>query len=294
MKILVKILRYLLFCFLLCFAILKVSENIELIKDTKLDLIYFGLLFVPVAFSYICQAWMTVQITNFCRKKIKLNLALGVNLMAGLWGIIFPMGSVGYKALYFKKVLNIEIFQYSKFYGLSFLSSVMVSFFVMSIAFVFQRDTFLFMLFISCFALLMLLFIYRETFFAKYIHGRYPYLEVLFENEVWNRLFGLSIIHFFGIMIYILIYKCSFLAFESEISFLSLAVFVAMQNLMFLLPIVPGNFVLLEAVASMYLSQSQGSTWDPIFAVILMRIVSLIFLIVFGFLSFIFLRKKAQ
>ncbi|MBF0199262.1 MAG: hypothetical protein HQL32_16225, partial [Planctomycetes bacterium] len=57
--------------------------------------------------AFLGQAWMTRTIVGYCGKSLNIFRALGINLLAGLWGMWLPMGSVGYKAMYLKHELNI-------------------------------------------------------------------------------------------------------------------------------------------------------------------------------------------
>ena len=282
MKNWIKYIRLVLFVGIIAFAIFKCGDLYSRIKvyEFKAQPFLFIVLFVFISFAV--QALLTKTIVSFCDKKIKLSSALGINVMGGLMGILLPFGSVAYKAIHLKNKYNIDISAYSSFYGLSFLCSLVASVLSILIVSLFASKVSVSIWCIFAIVVFIICFLSINWFGEKF-----PFLKdknvlrSVFNDERKKYSVYFIAIHLLSLVNYILIYKACLSFLDINISFLMLGLLVAIQNIMFLAPIVPGNFGFLEYAAIIVLGSNDIHDLDIALAVLLMRFVmlaSLVFL----------------
>lgn len=285
MKAWLKYLRILCFSALSVFALTKCSglyEQLsvhEFVFHKTLIVIFFVLI------SFIVQAVLTKQITFFCSGNIKLFHALKINMLGGLWGVLLPFGSVAYKAVYLKNHHQIEMLRYSSFYGLSFLASMVASLILVAVSSVYYSEVNLLILssvLLICIAILLCV--------IDSIGKKFPSLmeinafRSLFEKKRKKYFLHFLILHFFGLLNYMLIYQSCFYFLDLSIPVIQSCALVAIQNILFLAPLVPGNFVVLEVVAAWLMKAHQTNPYDVVLAVLIMRFVMLACLLVMSIL----------
>ncbi len=283
-----KYLRIIFFAALLVFALTKFRALYDQLKVHEFVLHKTLIIVFFVLISFVVQAVLTKKITSFCGGQIKIHHALKINMLGGLWGVLLPFGSVAYKAVYLKNHHHIEMLRYSSFYGLSFLASTVASLLLVSVSSLYYSVYDLLVLSLALLSCIAVFFIVIEPLGKGFprLQG-VNVLKSLFDRERKKIFIHFLILHFFGLFNYILIYQSCFYFLELSIPFVQSCALVAIQNILFLAPLVPGNFVVLELVAAWLMNTHQTNPYDVVLAVLIMRFVMLACLLVMSLLCLI-------
>jgi hypothetical protein len=230
---------------------------------------FLGIVALGAFLAHGIQAAMTKAIVHFNGVFLSWPKTLALNCLGGLWGLLFPMGSVGYKSLYLHSQCSIHPKAYVAYYGLAFLANLWSG-----LAFAFWPIF--------------------KTFGLGYVYGTIlifiglPCLLVwtprwlkkwkLIPQESNSSLFLLkafgvfALIQGLGLAVYVLIYAAALSWFGEPWSLPMLMAFVVIQSWLFLAPIVPGNLVILEGAGLWCLTQAGGSPEAALASVAIMRI----------------------
>jgi hypothetical protein len=202
--------------------------------------LWFGLGLCCFA-AHLCQALMTREVVACCGARLELLTALRINVLGGLWGLLLPMGSVGYKAIYLKRKLALGPYHYGKWYLWSSLVNLVLGAGVMVLCWwsYLPLWSMALLLFLAVTAMLLK----RQCFaFIARFGLLQSHLSLAVQRLLW--------VQTLGILAYVGMYLFSLSLFGIDISLkygLSIVVF---QSWLFLVPIVPGNLVLLESLVA--------------------------------------------
>ncbi len=192
-------------------------------------------------FAHLCQASMTREVVACCGGRLELLTALRINVLGGLWGLLLPMGSVGYKAIYLKRKLALGPYQYGKWYLWASLVNLALGAGVMILCWWSYLPQWSLALVLLLAVIAMLL--KRQCFGLIARFGLLQsHLSLAVQRLLWVQTLGL--------LAYVGMYVFSLSLFGIDISLkygLSIVVF---QSWLFLVPIVPGNLVLLESLVA--------------------------------------------
>jgi uncharacterized membrane protein YbhN (UPF0104 family) len=276
-----KFLRISLFIALLIFGLTKCRELYDKLKNVEFNFLKFIIIILFVVLSFIIQAWLTKIITKFCDAKIKIPEALQINVIGGLFGVLMPFGSVAYKAVYLKKHQGIEMMKYSSFYGLSFSAACFASVIILMFAGLYYGESSIWILSILILSAILLFVIFLDKIFNSFPRIKDANVFKSFMSEKrYMYFFQFTGLHFFGLLNYVLIYQACFYFLSLTVPIIQSCALVAIQNIIFLAPVVPGNLVVLESIAAWLMSVNNMNPYDIVLAVLLMRFTMMFSLIV--------------
>lgn len=212
-------------------------------------------------FMIFCsQAGVTTTIVNASEAKISFLKALQLNITAGFWGLVMPFGSVSYKAQALKLDYQVSIKKYARLFLISTLLSVWLSV-VFLCATVTKLPTWPFrQVFLAAGAgALLVIPVYG---FLKFKQSKI--LELPFKS--------LGSWHMMGLISYIGLYYFCFKTMDLTIPLIVLSAWVAVQSLLFVFPLVPGNLVIMEAIGAYLLMQQNLKAESIVIGIALMRL----------------------
>ena len=221
--------------------------------------------------AHLCQALMTCEVVSCCGERLGLLTALRINVLGGLWGLLLPMGSVGYKAIYLKREHNLGPYHYGRWYIWASVVNLGLGCSAMVLCWWSHLPTWILAL-LMLLGLMMLLFKGQLLRFIARLGLQQSHLSVILKRFVWVQALGL--------LTYVGMYSFSLALFGVEISLnygLSIVVF---QSWLFLVPLVPGNLVLLESLVAWVLLRAGVPLELSIAATLLNRAVMLFCLLV--------------
>lgn len=204
-----------------------------------------------------------------------------MNVMGGLWGLLLPLGSIGYKAAHLKRYMGVSLKDYSSMYGLSLLSTLLSGSLVLVPTFyIMGKEQW------SLYALAMLLgLLVLSSLGAKSLValmtrlGQRERFGVLLHGDAPKRVVRMGLIQTVGLMIYVWGYHFWFMAVGVDVAMVSLIVFVILQSWIFLAPLVPGNLVVLETLGVLWLGHEGVAAPDALTVVAGMRLSMLLLLL---------------
>ena len=200
------------------------------------------------------QSAMTVEIVRWNGKVILWKQALALNCLGGLWGLMMPLGSVGYKGLALKQMWGISPKDYVAYYGLALMANLWVGliFALWPMAVMIGP----FWAWGLALILLPLPFALLKTPPCWTRRGLLPQSlpSATGQLRCFLRFAG---IQGFGLGVYVGIYTAALSWLEAPWSLTMLLAFVVIQSWLFLAPLVPGNLVILEG-AGVWCFQRQG------------------------------------
>lgn len=244
-------------------------------------------LFIFSFINIFIQAYLSKSICHFCGKQLNLIKSVAINVYGALMGIIMPMGSIGYKAIYLKNNLGLSYSHYASFYGISIIAAFNASLLLLFLISFTSNSNLSTQL-----VLLLMNFISNSILFLRKPIGHFlnsaitqKIKESLLCEAFTSKYLKLFIIHSFSLSCFTLMYFFAFKSFNTESTLLSIAALVAVQNLLFLIPLIPGNFVILESTAAWIMQFQNIYHYDTVLAVLLLRAISLICIILLVFFS---------
>lgn len=242
--------------------------------SAPVELLIFGLL------AHAIQASMTVYLVSLCSRVIKFKEALCLNIIGGLYGLLFPMGSVGFKAMSLKKNFKVSISQYSSYYGLTFFCQLWSSL-VIGCFLTFGSLSELAHLALMCSVFISPWLLYESLKSLHRFEKRFPaswqgILKKVIQEDINGRRFfqqflTISIIQSLGITAYVGIYHAALSWLGVDAPLVSILVFVLIQSLLFLAPIIPGNLAILEGAGAWWFHSDSIEMSVAISAIVLMR-----------------------
>lgn len=267
-------------------------EQIDFGVLQKLPLLLL-LLFAPLTF--VVQAAVTRQIVANCDARLGLVRATMVNLVGALYSLLMPMGAVGYKAWYLKRHLKLPWGEYVSWYALSALASVFAGVLLFIGGALAGGDYRA-----AIGAGFLLVGMVSVLFGFEVLSAKMPMtnriVEFLSRFRVRGRFspfFKLLVLHFVGLFVYMFLYGIAFRSMSVQVTEPGvLAVVVGAQSVLFIVALVPGNLVILEAAVGGLASWQGGEFWQAALAAALLRFASLFCVLLLGGLSSIALKKS--
>lgn len=231
------------------------------------------LMVISVVFTQWVQGRMSQHLIRFCDRDISLMKAFHLNVIAGLWGTLFPLGSIGYKAAFFKKELNLSLQTYAANYGLALLATLFMGSILGGVSLILlQRPNYA----LLCFSvgICVVALITWAPSFLRWASSKvgHPDWFSLGPKILLRRLLIISRIQAMGLFGYTGLYLGCFILVGHHPTPLIVMVMVVAQSWMFLAPIVPGNLVLLEGIGAWWMLKNGIPVPDSITSVALMRI----------------------
>jgi hypothetical protein len=245
----------------------------EELGNLKGPLSAISLIAISVIFTQWVQGRMSQQLIRFCQRDLPLLKAFQLNVIAGLWGTLLPLGSVGYKATYFKRELDLPLSTYAANYGLALLSTFFIGSQLAGISLLILEKH----AWAGCsvaFGLTLLVLI-------SYAPGPLRWLSTKIGHPEWfqldarslrSRLFILSRIQTMSLFGFTGLYLGCFLLVGHHLTPMVVMIMVVAQSWMFLAPLVPGNLVLLEGLGAWWMLKNGVPVPDSVTAIALMRI----------------------
>lgn len=259
-----KVLRWVLMPMLLWFAYQHVDKIYQELLQVELqfDYVVFLVLFVFVIFC--SQAGVSKSIVDASESHISFMKAIQLNIAAGFWGLVMPFGSVGYKAQVLKLDYQISVKRYASLFVFSTLLSAWLSI-IFLCATVLQLDSWPYRPYFIVAGGLALLLI-PVFYILKNRHSKMVNFPVV----------SLGIWHMMGLFSYIGLYYFCFKTLGLDLSLFSLSAWVAVQSLLFVFPLVPGNLVIMEALGAYLLVRENLSAESIVIGIALMRLSCLL------------------
>jgi uncharacterized membrane protein YbhN (UPF0104 family) len=224
-------------------------------------LIFLGLFVLCI---FCSQAGVTKTIVDASDSKISFFKAIQLNIAGGFWGLVMPFGSASYKAQALKLDYQISIKRYASMFLFSTLLSAWLSA-IFLCATVIKLPLWPYRLVfmgVGGVSLLMIPIFY----FMKYKQSHLADLPVK----------GLGSWHVLGLLSYIGLYYFCFKTLGWPIPLIALSAWVAVQSLLFVFPLVPGNLVIMEALGAYLLVQQNLSAESVVIGITLMRLACLL------------------
>lgn len=233
--------------------------------------------FLGAFLAHGVQSAMTMEIVRWNGKAMLWKHALALNCLGGLWGLMMPLGSVGYKGLALKQMWGISTKDYVAYYGIAFMANLW-----MGLIFAIWPMSVMFGSSWAWGMIIVLLPLPLALLKAPTCLNRWGLLpqSLLSSVEKLRCFLCFAGIQGFGLGIYVGIYAAALSWFDAPWSFAMLFAFVVIQSWLFLAPLVPGNLVVLEG-AGVWCFQQQGVAPEVALSVIaLMRLSLLVELLI--------------
>jgi hypothetical protein len=262
--------RWLLLLILITWAFKKCRDLNLNLPNLEQSWFYPCFLILGGFLAHGVQAGMTWLIARFCQVKIPFSKCLSLNVMGGLWGLLLPMGSVGYKALALKKDHGLSMSSYGSFYGLATMANIWASLMLLNFFGVFADFVF---------GPAIKFFIFTGpiwVFLALKFISRWPMLNKWTGQPLTFRRYlvcflSLVVIQLLGAMVYLGIYLGALSWMSVNLPFGPVFVVVVLQSVLFLAPIVPGNAVVLESAGMWWLAKFGVEPSVGVAAILIMR-----------------------
>jgi hypothetical protein len=264
--------RWLLLLILISWALIKGRELGFSLPKLPWSSAHVSILLFLGLMAHVVQAGMTKAICFLCSVKIGLLRCLSLNVVGGLWGLLMPMGSVGYKTVALKRDHNLKPSRYASYYVLSALANLWTACLVLLPLGVWAKlDLYLravMVLFLISPALLFISqnILRKVSFFDRRLGHRTLGLVRFF-----STFFILAGIQLMGALVYLSIYALALSWLDAQAPMSAVAVVVLMQSLLFLAPIVPGNAVVLEGAGMWWLGRYGVEPSIGVSAMLMMR-----------------------
>lgn len=228
--------------------------------------LWFGLGFCCFA-AHFAQALMTCAVVACCGERLGTMTALKINVLGGLWGLLLPLGSLGYKAIYLKRVFNLGPNHYGKCYLWASLVNLGLGCCAIVLCWWTHVPTWTlaWLLFVGLVALSFKSHLFKLRLWSGLEH---LHLSKALGKFVWVQALGL--------LVHVCMYGFSLALFGVEISPKYALSIVVFQSWLFLVPLVPGNLVLLESLVAWVLLRAGVPLELSIAATLLNRAVTLI------------------
>lgn len=282
-----KSLKYVFIGILLGVAFYHLDDIYHQLKTHELSIKPIIGLFLFSILSLILQAYLSKTICLFCNKQLNLFKSLAINVYGALLGIIMPMGSVSYKAIYLKNTLGLSYTHYASFYGISVLAAFNASLLLLLILCFTASSDIKAQLFIFIINIIGNSVIFLRKPLARMLNASWAFKirEILLYEGFYHKYLKLFIIHCLSLSCFIAMYFFAFKSFNTENTLFSIAALVAVQNLLFLIPLIPGNLVILESTAAWMMQFQNIHHYDTVLAVLLLRATSIFCIILLVFVS---------
>jgi hypothetical protein len=273
-------LRWVILILLLSWGAYQAFSMREELGNLQGPLSALPIMIISVVFTQWVQGRMSQQLIRFSDRDISLLKAFQLNIISGLWGTLLPLGSVGFKANFFKKELDLSLQTYAANYGLALLATLFIGSGLAGISFLILGKP-LWALCALCSGVLLLALLSWAPGVLQWASNKvgHPDWFSLDSSTLRHRLFTLSRIQAMGLFGYTGIYFGCFLLVGHHLSPLLILIMVVAQSWMFLAPLVPGNLVLLEGLGAWWMLKNGVPVPDSITAIALMRLSFLIVLI---------------
>lgn len=253
-------------------------EQLHLLEIRKAGLMALLLLSLV---SLALQGALTRQIVKLCGKNISLPVACGANVVGGLWNLVVPMGSVGYKALYLQRSVGVDWRLYLATYGLSFYASLWAAWLIaMAGSWMLQLHQIL-MVLLGVGVLLSVPILFRPLVARLILAAGFktgPWMALGIEAPT-GKIIGMGIYHLLGMLIYAALYGVGFWSISSDMAAGSLMLLVSLQSMVMMVTLVPGNLVIWEALAGWAQTWQMSEPWHGVIVAAMIRFANLLVLV---------------